>query len=93
MGARWVERRVNDRELLDKIMEEQIVCLIGWLNKHGNCYGGHDPHHIKSRGSGGGDVRGNIIRLCRKHHDMAHHGDIKKSELYEALRIYGERHS
>jgi hypothetical protein len=82
--------RETNVELIREIMDEQGVCLIGWLNKHGSCYGGHDPHHITSRGSGGGDIRGNIIRLCRKHHDLAHRGKIKKSELYEALEIYGQ---
>lgn len=82
--------RQENRDLIYEIMQEQGVCLIGWLNKHGSCYGPHDPHHIKSRGSGGDDVKGNIIRLCRKHHNMSHNGKIKKSELYEALEIYGQ---
>lgn len=29
-------------------------------------------HHIKTRGSGGGDVRKNLIALCPVHHNEVH---------------------
>jgi len=32
---------------------------------------GCDPHHIKSRGAGGGDSA-NLVPLCRVHHTMIH---------------------
>jgi hypothetical protein len=51
----------------------------------GDCFGVLDVHHIKSRGSGGGDIEGNVILLCRHHHILAHAGKISKSELYKRL--------
>ena len=33
-----------------------------------DCCAGTDPHHVKSRGSGGGDEIGNYMPLCRVHH-------------------------
>jgi hypothetical protein len=51
----------------------------------GDCFGDLDPHHIKSRGSGGGDIEENVILLCRRHHTLAHAGKISKSILYKRL--------
>ena len=31
-----------------------------------------DLHHVKSRGSGGGDEPYNLARLCREHHTEIH---------------------
>lgn len=31
-----------------------------------------DPHHIKTRGSGGGDTASNLLALCRVHHVEIH---------------------
>jgi len=30
------------------------------------------PHHIKSRGAGGGDEPGNLMALCTAHHNEVH---------------------
>jgi hypothetical protein len=74
--------RKQDLDLIEEIRKEQTICM---LRGHGKCFGGLDMHHIKSRGSGGEDVRGNLILLCRHHHQMAHNGKISKSVLYEAI--------
>jgi hypothetical protein len=42
-------------------------CILQILNANKDCYGLIDPHHIKSRGSGGKDDS-NILPLCRRHH-------------------------
>ena len=42
-------------------------CLI---NK--NCFGRLDPHHLKTRGSGGDDSQTNVMPLCRLHHTELH---------------------
>lgn len=31
-----------------------------------------DPHHITTRGAGGGDTPQNLIPLCREHHQLWH---------------------
>jgi 5-methylcytosine-specific restriction endonuclease McrA len=43
-------------------------------------------HHIKTRGSGGGDTRANLVRLCITCHAMAHTGQIGKETLREIAR-------
>lgn len=35
------------------------------------------PHHIKTKGSGGGDELENLITLCWKCHRLVHDGHIK----------------
>ncbi len=82
--------RVEDLALIDEIREEQSTCLIGMSKKYGMCWGEHDMHHIDTKGSGGGDLRDNLIRLCRHHHQMAHNGKIPKSKLFESLQWFNE---
>lgn len=43
---------------------------------YGPCTDGADVHHIVTRGAGGEDVKENLIRLCRGHHDLAKTGKI-----------------
>lgn len=78
--------RVVDKELIEVILDEQGCCLVGLTGHFGDCFGSDRlPHHIKSRGSGGSDERGNIIRVCLHHHQMCHNGLIPKSILYALL--------
>jgi len=51
------------------------------LHRDGRCLNcgaviGLDPHHIKSRGSGGTDDEENLITLCMWCHDQAHRGFV-----------------
>lgn len=52
-----------------------------------------EPHHIKTRGSGGGDEESNILYLCRLHHIEAHKiGQVKFIEKYVKLnQVYLEK--
>jgi 5-methylcytosine-specific restriction endonuclease McrA len=82
--------REENLELIEEIREEQGICM---LKGHGECFkesDGDDIHHIKSRGSGGETKRGNLIRLCRRHHQIAHNGKIPKSTLYKILETFYE---
>jgi hypothetical protein len=63
-------------------MEEQGHCLIEGFGNH---YGEDCPHHLRSRGSGGDDIRGNIIRVCFRHHTMIHSANIPRDYLYKIL--------
>ncbi|WP_027093001.1 HNH endonuclease signature motif containing protein [Cohnella thermotolerans] len=47
-----------------------------------------EPHHIKTRGAGGSDVRENLIQLCGEHHRLAQDGKIDRNEL---IRIVAKR--
>lgn len=47
-----------------------------------------DPHHIKSRGSGGDDSPENICPLCRKHHSEIHQIGLNRMlEKYGNFRL------
>lgn len=77
--------RIKDKKIIEKC-RTYGTCMFG-----GDCFGDLDVHHIKSRGSGGGDMEGNIILLCRHHHILAHAGKIRKTILYKRLaEIYGK---
>lgn len=81
-------KRTKDLELIDRIMERQGCCLVGFDGGYGQCNGEDCAHHIKSRGSGGGDVEGNILRVCLHHHQMIHNGLIDKDYQYSLLDTY-----
>lgn len=40
------------------------------------------PHHIIFRSQGGGDEDGNLISLCKEHHDIAHGVEAKTFREY-----------
>jgi len=45
-----------------------------------------DKHHIKTKGSGGDDIKENLVELCRKCHSLVHAGVIEKDELLKIIR-------
>ena len=78
-------KHVVDQKLIQKVRSYGKCMLEG----QGECCGVLDIHHIRSRGSGGGDTEDNVILLCRCHHQLAHMGIIPKKVLYETLaKIY-----
>jgi hypothetical protein len=82
-------KRIVNKELIEQILDEQGCCLIGFDGRYGKCFGNDRlPHHIKTRGSGGDDERGNIIRVCLRHHNMIHAANIPRSVIYEILAKY-----
>lgn len=44
-----------------------------------------EPHHIRTRGAGGKDVRENLIHLCGVHHAQIHGGNIDRHHLIVAV--------
>lgn len=73
-------KRIKDPKLLKRI-NDNGYCQIcpKWET---------DPHHIKTKGSGGDDVSENIVRLCTwEHHPKAHAGLISKDYLRELALI------
>ena len=80
-----MNRRIQDPDILRWITQERDgFCLYGLIAKDG-CSGGLDPHHIKTKGSGGDDTRENLITLCRKHHNEAQERKIKAGTLRRIL--------
>lgn len=61
---------------------------IGWCEYCGKKNGQLETHHIKSKSSGGNDVKDNLIVLCFECHRIVHDGNISRDEL---RRIVSER--
>ena len=80
--------RVKSREIIDYVLVKRDgVCMWG-LSTGETCTAGLDPHHIKSKGSGGDDAVENLITLCRGHHNDAHSGKIRRGKLRSVLEWY-----
>lgn len=53
------------------------------------CDNNAEPHHIKSKGSGGDDHIDNLAPLCRAHHTEVHmKGTYTFSEKYKVYKKY-----
>lgn len=71
-------KRVVDKALLRRYA--QMPCSIGYVTHMKPVAG----HHIKTKGSGGDDVDGNLISLCASHHAEIHSMGIRVFlETYE----------
>lgn len=74
-------QRIVNRKLLDSY-QGQPCAVLGPKSDVGGResayhWGKIDPHHIKTRGSGGDDVDENLANLCRWHHRCIHNDGIK----------------
>jgi len=70
-------KRIVNKTLLEFV--SSLPCSV--CRKHPS-----DPHHIKTRGAGGGDILDNLMPLCRKHHVEWHqYGPSKMFTLYPQL--------
>lgn len=75
-------KRIKDDKLLKRINDN------GHCEIPGCCHYDTQPHHIKTKGSGGDDVSKNIVRLCFNHHyNYAHPGRFTKGYLRELALI------
>ena len=83
------KRIVNQKEI-DYVHHKRDGACIAGLELKQQCIGALHVHHIDTKGSGGDDVRENLITLCTLHHEDVHWGRIKKEKLYEWLeKRYG----
>ena len=71
-------KRIEDKKLIDRM--RQPYC------EHCGRTTYTEVHHVKSVGSGGDDVRDNLISLCRVCHMEAHTGYINKPKLKKIIR-------
>jgi len=73
-------KRVDNRALIDAL--KRIVTWCEWCGvpKHRSPWP-LDPHHIKTRGAGGGDTLDNLVILCRLHHEEAQTYKIHRAAL------------
>jgi len=80
-------KRVCNKTLIRALKERVRFCE--WCGvPHWKTAWPLDPHHIKSRGAGGGDTLDNLVMLCRPCHDDAQTYKIHKAAL---LAITGPR--
>ena len=81
-------REINEE--FEKFIRLQPCCYRG--NFRSRCIIGDTiPHHIKTRGAGGGDS-GNMIPVCAQHNDEAHRGLISKESQRKQARIYYDKY-
>lgn len=72
--------RYTSKENMAKVKEMPCVCCGQF---------GSDPHHIKSKGSGGGDYLYNLMPLCRKHHTEVHALGLKTmAKRYKRVYLF-----
>jgi len=80
--------RTASRKAIEYVLYRRDgICMIGLARpgKYGPCIQGLHPHHIATRGSGGGDRKENLISLCPYHHDLAQSHRIPVEELHDIL--------
>lgn len=70
--------RIKNKKCIDKIR------AIGHCEVCGSSYL-LQVHHIKTKGSGGGDTKDNLVCLCFKCHTKAHSGEISKERLRQIV--------
>lgn len=70
-------KRIRNRKVIQE-MRKQICERCGKPS-----YG--EPHHVYTVGSGGGDIRENLIQLCADCHIAAHAGHVGKEELIDIV--------
>lgn len=71
----------NPRIKNKKIISEMRTSYCEYCGR----YGETEIHHLASRGASGGDIRENLINLCRLHHRKAHSGQIPRDELFSIV--------
>lgn len=72
-------QRIKDPGALKKAQKEECEYCLGHTRIGGDNIG--HVHHIKSKGSGGHDVPGNLIYLCYRCHEWVHKGLISRETL------------
>ena len=85
------KRRIFNRDTVEYVRNLRDGCCmigLGRPGKYGACLGILDVHHMVNVGTGGDDVKENMITLCRKHHGMAQEHRIERDELKSILTQY-----
>lgn len=88
MTTAILEKPKRDKKTIEVIQNEsgglcEYVNPESGLRCNEPAYG--EPHHVRTRGSGGADIRENLIHLCGEHHSMFHNGNIDRHHLIEVV--------
>lgn len=68
-----------DQHIYQEVTNQEM--RLEWCEYCGATPGYYETHHIKSKGSGGSEIRANKINLCAECHDKAQQYKIKPEEL------------
>src|SRR5438128_1015768 len=75
-------KRIKDRKAIK--VAKTDCCEVCFARFGRSCL--REVHHIKTRGSGGNDLRSNLICLCQLCHRKVHNGEISRARLLEIKR-------
>lgn len=70
-------KRIRNRKVIQEIRKQ--ICERCGMRSYG------EPHHIYTVGSGGGDIKENLIQLCADCHIAAHARYVGKDELIDIV--------
>lgn len=70
-------KRIKDRKMISKMR--------GHTCERCGAYADIEPHHVFTVGSGGGDIRVNLVQLCTDCHIGVHNGAIERAELLDII--------
>lgn len=79
---------IKSRSTIKEIREESgHACEYVDLSSEERCNHSAEgePHHIRTRGAGGEDIRENLIHLCGYHHRLLHDGNLDRNELIQIV--------
>lgn len=79
-----LDRRIQNRSVIQSIREEaEFRCeyIDPATGQRCGREAPGEPHHIRTRGAGGSDIRENLIQLCGEHHRAYHDGHIDRHHL------------
>ncbi|WP_028987634.1 hypothetical protein [Thermicanus aegyptius] len=83
-----LDKRIQNRSVIQSIREEaEFRCEYVDPATGQRCEreAPGEPHHIRTRGAGGSDIRENLIQLCGEHHRAYHDGHIDRHHLILAV--------
>lgn len=83
-----IEPRVENLKVINQIREEaELRCTYVDPAIGEDCGkpAEGEPHHIRTRGAGGSDIRENLIQLCGEHHRMFHDGNLDRNILIQIV--------
>ena len=75
-----------NRELRKWVADRACCICCVWSSPAATCAGTVDPHHVRTRGAGGGEVA-NLVPLCRAHHDELHQMGRKSFALKYGVNL------
>ncbi|KLU61447.1 HNH endonuclease [Peptococcaceae bacterium CEB3] len=80
-----IEKRIEDSSAIEAVRTKYCKYVDPATGVRCNQPVFGQPHHIKSRGAGGDDIKENLISLCGECHRKAHDGNIARQTLVQIV--------